>query len=186
MEMIINHMNRSLNIIKHRDKCSKGTRRQAVEKSVKAKLPQTSKAWSINSHMAGHTTTLTVSPWKNVFTMANSWYSKHCSFNQSDNKLLLPWCRAQCLQNLLPAFHKSEFSTHRAHKIENHPFTQSRDGQVQEEGRKAKFFPQSVASHEIPAHKLHILLSCPSLPSPSFWFAKQRGTDDPSVVVPYR
>jgi len=72
MEMIINHMNRSLNVIKLRDKCSKGTRRQTVEKSVKAKLSQTSKKQSFHSHMAGDTTTLTVSLWKTVLTTANS------------------------------------------------------------------------------------------------------------------
>lgn len=65
-------MNRSLNVIKPRDKGSKGTRKQTVEKSVKAKLSQTSKKQSLNSHMAGDTTTLTVSPWKNALTMANS------------------------------------------------------------------------------------------------------------------
>lgn len=43
MEMIINHMNRSLNIIKPRDKGSKGTRRQTVEKSVRQNFPKPQK-----------------------------------------------------------------------------------------------------------------------------------------------
>lgn len=78
MEIIIKHMNRSLNFIKPRDKHPKGTRRQTVEKSVKAKLSQTSKKKSFNSQMTGDTTTFRVSPWKNILEMTNSLYSKYC------------------------------------------------------------------------------------------------------------
>lgn len=79
MEIIIKHVNRSLNVIKSRDKHSKGTRRQTPEKSVKAKLSQSSKKpQRFNSQMTGDTTRLRVSPWKNILTMTNSLYSKYC------------------------------------------------------------------------------------------------------------
>lgn len=166
MEIIINHMNRSLNIIKPRAKDSKGTRRQTAENSAKTKLSQTSENQSSNSHMVGDTTTFTVSPWRTVLTTANSWYSKYCSFNQSDNKIL--FCRFSETVNhdaersihmsysLLPTVANLALIRHMKLKNINLP---NADAQTRNKGWEAEFFPWSFVYYAIPVHRTHILLT---------------------------
>lgn len=182
MEMIINHMNRSLNIIKPRDKCSKGTRTQTVEKSVKAKLSQTSKNKAL-THI-----------WQDT-----QWHSRYCH-----GKMHLQWLIHDILNTVISTSlaiscfsvvffetvnHDAEHSGYKSYslfstvmnlaliyhmKLKNINLPKAKVHKHKGRDEKQSFVHNLLGTMQYKHTKC-------TLPPPLIWFAKEMGIDNPSA-----
>lgn len=190
MEMIINHMNRSLNIIKPRDKGSKGTRRQTVEKSVKAKLSQTSKKPKALTHI-----------WQEI--------QPHSQYHHG--KMYLQWLIHGILNTVLSTSltiscfsvgflkvnHDAKHSVYKSYSLLStvvnlaliYPMTwnninlpNKKTHKHKRRDKKQRFFHNLLGTMQYQYIKCTCFsLSPPAFPPPLIWFAKERGTDNPSA-----